>query len=214
MTRVALFGGTFDPPHRGHLAIARAAAEHFQLDRVLFAPAGKQPLKATAPGASYADRLAMVQLAIAGQRHFEVTALDAPHADGSANYTVETLSRLCSQLAIESAAEQKVFYITGADAFLDLRRWRQPELLLELAEWIVVSRPGFSLADLTPLALTPLQRSHVHLLEDIAVDVSATQLREALRGACPERSRRGLDVDAYLPPAVGDYIRAHHLYTR
>jgi nicotinate-nucleotide adenylyltransferase len=205
MLRVALFGGTFDPPHRGHLSIARAAADIFSLDRVLFAPAGKQPLKTTAPGAEYADRLAMVQLAIAGQRGFEITTLDAPHADGSANYTVDTLSRLCSQLAIESAAEQKIFCITGADAFLDIRRWRQPELLLELAEWIVVSRPGFSLSDLARLALTPLQSSHVHVLEGIAVDISATQLREALRA--------GLEVDAYLPPGVGDYIRQHHLYT-
>jgi len=205
MTRVALFGGTFDPPHRGHIAIARAATERLSLDKVLFAPTGKQPLKTTAPGASYADRLAMVQLAIAGQRHFEVTTLDAPHADGSANYTVETLSHLCSELAIESGAEQKVFCITGADAFLDLRRWRQPELLLELAEWIVVSRPGFSLHDIAALALTPLQSTHVHLLQGIAVDISATKLREALRS--------GQNVDADLAPGVGDYIRQHHLYT-
>jgi nicotinate-nucleotide adenylyltransferase len=205
MQRVALFGGTFDPPHRGHLAIARAAAYNFSLDRVLFAPTGKQPLKTAAPGARYADRFAMVQLAIAGEDHFEITSLDAPRADGAANFTVDTLSRLGTELAIESGAETKIFCITGADAFLDIRRWRQPELLLELAEWIVVSRPGFSLSDLTPLALTPLQSSHVHLLEGVNVDVSATQLREALHA--------GLDVDAYLPPGVGDYIRQHHLYT-
>jgi nicotinate-nucleotide adenylyltransferase len=205
VTRVALFGGTFDPPHRGHITIARAAADIFSLDRVLFAPTGKQPLKTTATGASYADRLAMVQLAIAGEDPFEISTLDAPRPDGSANYTVDTLSRLGSQLAIESAAETKIFCITGADAFLDIRRWRQPELLLELAEWIVVSRPGFSLGDLKPLALTLLQSSRVHLLEGIAVDVSATHLREALHS--------GLNVDDSLPPGVGDYIRSHHLYT-
>ncbi len=200
-----MFGGTFDPPHRAHIAIARAAAEHFQLDRVLFAPAGRQPLKTTASVAEYADRLAMVRLAIAGERRVEVTTLDKPRADGAANYTVDTLSRLGSQLAVESAAETRLYCITGADAFLDIRRWRQPELLLEQADWIVVSRPGFSLGDLTPLALTPLQASHVHVLEGFNIDISATQLREALRA--------GLQVDASLPPGVGDYIRQHHLYT-
>jgi nicotinate-nucleotide adenylyltransferase len=204
MLRVALFGGTFDPPHRGHIAIARAAAEQFSLDKVLFAPTGMQPLKTTTPGASYADRLAMVQLAIAGERRFIVSALDAPRADGTPNYTVDTLSQLCIDLSVESGAEQKIFSIVGADAFLDIRRWRQPELLLELAEWIVVSRPGFSLRDLSPLALTPLQLTHVHLLEGIAVDLSATKLREALHG--------GQNVDADLAPGVGDYIRQHHLY--
>jgi nicotinate-nucleotide adenylyltransferase len=202
--RIALFGGTFDPPHRGHIAIARAAADALELDKVLFAPTGRQPLKTAAPGADYDDRLTMVQLAIAGERRFETSRLDAPRADGAANYTVDTLSRLSAELSIESAAEKTVFCITGADAFLDLRRWRQPELLLEMAEWIVISRPGFSLDDLTPLSLTALQLTHIHLLEDIAIDISATRLREALRN--------GQNVDAELAPSVGSYIRQHHLY--
>jgi nicotinate-nucleotide adenylyltransferase len=205
MLRVALFGGTFDPPHRGHIAIARAAAGQFSLDKILFAPTGIQPLKTTAPGASYADRFAMVQLAIAGERRFELSTLDAPRTDGTPNYTVDTLSQLCIELSVESGAEQKIFSIVGADAFLDIRRWRKPELLLELADWIVVSRPGFSLSDLSQLALTPLQSTHVHLLQDIAVDIAATKLREALRA--------GQNVDADLAPGVGDYIRQHHLYT-
>jgi len=208
--RIALFGGTFDPPHRGHIAIARAAADHFSLDRVLFAPTGKQPLKTAAPGAEYADRLAMVK--IAAETHtadsalrFFASTIDAPRPDGSANYTVDTLSRLGNELAAEDAEENDIFCITGADAFLDIRRWRQPELLLELADWIVVSRPGFSLSDLSSLGLSPLQHRHVHLLEGIAEDVSATNLRAALRS--------GLNVDDYLPPGIGDYIRQHHLYT-
>lgn len=203
--RIAFFGGTFDPPHRGHIAIARAAAERFSLDKVLFAPTGKQPLKSTAPGASYEDRLAMLQLAIAGESLFETSTIDAPRPDGTPNYTVDTLSRLNHELSIESGAERKIFCIVGADSFLDLRQWRQPELLLELAEWLVVSRPGFALEDLSPLKLSPLQHTHVHLLRGIAVDVSATHLREALRN--------GQNVDPDLAPGVGDYIRQHHLYT-
>jgi len=209
--RIALFGGTFDPPHRGHLAIARAAAEHLQLDRVLFAPTGKQPLKTTAPGAEFADRLAMVKIAIEhiafvnSPVSFFASTIDAPRPDGSANYTVDTLSRLGNELAADDAEANDIFCIVGADAFLDLRRWRQSELLFELADWIVVSRPGFSLSDLTPLALSPLQHRHVHLLEGIAENVSATNLRAALRS--------GLNVDDYLPTGVGDYIRQHNLYS-
>lgn len=208
--RIALFGGTFDPPHRGHIAIARAAADRFSLDSILFAPTGKQPLKTNTPGADFDDRLAMVELAvenipdgIASQRFF-ASSIDRPRPDGSPNYTIDTLSRLGNDLAADDASENTVFCIVGADAFLDIRRWRQPELLLELAEWIVVSRPGFSFSDLSPLALTPFQRARVHLLQGIAEDVSATKLREALHN--------GQNVDADLAPGVGDYIRAHHLY--
>jgi len=208
--RIALFGGTFDPPHRGHIAIARAAADHFSLDRVLFAPTGQQPLKTAAPGADYIQRFAMVRIAVETiaadpARHFFASTIDAPRPDGSANYTVDTLSRLGNELAAEDAEENDIFCIVGADAFLDIRRWRQPELLFELADWIVVSRPGFSLSDLSPLALSPLQHRHVHLLEGIAEDVSSTNLRGALQSR--------LNVDYYLPPGVGEYIRSHHLYT-
>jgi nicotinate-nucleotide adenylyltransferase len=205
--RIALFGGTFDPPHRGHIAIARAAADSFSLDKILFAPAGKQPLKTTAPGADFNDRLAMVQIATenSGPRFpvssiFVSSDIDKPHTDGSANYTVDTLTALKA-----AHPGDEIFCITGADAFLDIHHWREPNRLFELADWIVVSRPGLSLADLSPLALTPQQLTRVHLLQGIAEDVSATKLREALRN--------GQNVDADLAPGVGNYIRTHHLYT-
>lgn len=196
--RIALFGGTFDPPHLGHLAVARAAAEAFALNRVLFAPVGHQPLKQDQP-ASYADRLAMVALACAADRRFEASELDAPNADGTPNFTVDTLARL---RAIEPGAT--LFNLVGADSFLDLPRWRGPARLLELAEWIVVSRPGFSLDHLAALSLTPEQRARVHLLETVHADVSATELRRRLRDGEP--------CTEFIPPAVFAYIRTHHLY--
>jgi nicotinate-nucleotide adenylyltransferase len=199
--RIALFGGTFDPPHRGHIAIARAAADSFSLDKILFAPTGRQPLKTTAPGADFNDRYAMVQIATENSdSRFFTSSIDKPHADGSPNYTIDTLTTL---KAAQPADE--LFVITGADAFLDIRRWRESDQLLTLAEWIVVSRPGFSLNDLSHLALTPQQLTRMHLLQGIAEVVSATELREALR--------RGQNVDADLAPGVGNYIRQHHLYT-
>ena len=93
--RVALFGGTFDPIHRGHLALASAAASAFALDRVLFAPVGRQPLKAESPAATFADRLAMTRLAVASAADpsFAVSSVDAPRHDAAPNYTVDKIGR-------------------------------------------------------------------------------------------------------------------------
>jgi nicotinate-nucleotide adenylyltransferase len=199
--RVAFFGGTFDPPHRGHLAIARAAAEKFSLDTVLFAPAGVQPLKPDGACAAFADRLAMVELlCVSGDSsRFVPSILDAPRGDGRPNYTVDTLRRLRSELS--GAGEITLFAIAGADAFLDLRRWREPDELLRIAEWIVVSRPGFSLAG---LALTPEQQTQVHMLEGVHEPASASEVRERLEA--------GLDCPAFLTPEVSRYIEEHGLY--
>jgi nicotinate-nucleotide adenylyltransferase len=197
--RVTLFGGSFDPPHHGHIAIATAAADVFDLDKVLFAPVGRQPLKPEGAPASFADRLAMVELACRVDQRFAVSDLDAPRSDGSPNYTVQTLTTLH-----EAVPDARLFNLVGADSFLNLPRWHEPERLLELAEWIVVSRPGFPLANLSALCLTPHQRGRVHLLQTVHEDVAATHLREGLEAGDP-----CTDV---LDPAVSAYIRAHHLY--
>jgi nicotinate-nucleotide adenylyltransferase len=197
--RVALFGGSFDPPHHGHIAIATAAADVFDLDKVFFAPVGRQPLKPEGVPASFADRLAMVELACGVDPRFDVSDLDAPKSDGSPNYTVQTLATLQ-----EAMPDGRLFNLVGADSFLDLRRWHEPERLLDLAEWIVVSRPGFPLANLSTLGLTPRQRGRVHLLQTVHEDVAATDLRERL-----ETGDQCVDV---LDPAVSAYIQAHHLY--
>jgi nicotinate-nucleotide adenylyltransferase len=220
--RIALFGGTFDPIHRGHLRLAAAAADAFALDRVIFAPVGRQPLKPDGSAASFPDRLAMVRLALepaasgwapAGSEpsaetqqpppdpRFAISSLDAPRPDGSPNYTVDTLAALTRAYP---AAD--LFALAGADSFLDLRRWRSPDRLLTLAEWIVVSRPEFPLTEarLASLALTSAQRARIHLLTTVHEEVSATELRLRLRTGdlCP-----GL-----LSPAVATYIETHHLY--
>lgn len=197
--RVALFGGTFDPPHRGHLAIATAAADAFHLDQVLFAPTGRQPLKPGGASTPFADRLAMTTLACEQDRRFQASPIDAPRADGLPNYTVDTLTEL--HRAMPAAM---LFHLVGADSFLDLPRWRQPDRLLELAEWIVVSRPGFSLDHLSSLSLTEQQRSRVHLLETVHQDTSATALRQRLRAGDP--------CTDLLPLPVAEYIQSHHLY--
>jgi len=197
---IGFFGGSFDPPHRGHLTVAQAAAKAFGLERVLLAPTARQPLKPDGSVASYSDRLEMVRLLCEEAEGLEASALDAPTPDGLPNFTVDTLTRLRAEIP----ADDEVFVIVGADAFLDLRRWRSPDQLLTLAEWVVVTRPGFSLERLAELQLSETQRQRVHLLAGIAEEVSATTIREALR--------EHLDCSGLLPAAVLDYIGAHHLY--
>jgi nicotinate-nucleotide adenylyltransferase len=147
-TRVAFFGGTFDPPHLGHLAVARAARVAFALDTVLFAPVGMQPLKPEGPAASFEDRVAMTRLAIAGEAGFEVSLVDGPRpADdrtSAPNYTIDTLEQLGASLAPDSA----LFCLMGADSFFALRRWHRAAELPFVAPLIVASRPGEPLQNL------------------------------------------------------------------
>ena len=199
--RVALFGGSFDPPHRGHVAIARAAADRYALDTVFFAPAGRQPLKQGASEASYADRLMMAALTCgedpAGR--FAVSNLDAPREDGQPNYTVRTLGMLAELLP-----EATVYNLVGADSFHTLADWREPHRLLELAEWIVVSRPGSKLEDPARMPLSATERSRLHFLDAVHDEVSATELRHRLRAG-------DLCLDT-LPAPVAAFIAERQLY--
>jgi nicotinate-nucleotide adenylyltransferase len=198
--RIGLFGGTFDPPHRGHLAVANAVQERFALDRILLAPAAVQPLKPDGAHASYADRLRLVELLCEDQPGLEASSIDGPQPNGSPNYTVETLKRLRATLP----AGAEISVIVGADAFLGLPKWKSPEELLREARWIIVSRPGFDLHSLDAMGLSPRQRARITILSDFANPVSATEVRERLH----DRD----EAAGLVPPQVLDYIRAHHLY--
>ena len=197
--RIAFFGGSFDPPHRGHLAIAAAAANRFQLDQVLFAPVGQQPLKQPGALTAFEDRLAMVVLACAADARFVPCNADAPRTDGQPNYTIDTLT--AARATLPPGTE--LFCLVGADSFADLPRWREPERLLTLCEWIVVSRPGFAL----PIA-APEAAARVHILNGVCEDVSAT----AIRAEIQHRPDDHLTQDAVLPDTVMEYIRQHRLY--
>jgi nicotinate-nucleotide adenylyltransferase len=198
--RVAFFGGTFDPPHRGHLSIARAAAHTFGLQKVLFAPVGHQPLKEDLKSSSFADRLEMVRLACKTDHRFEASEVDAPRSDGAPNYTANTLETLRRE-----QPGVHLFAIAGADSFLTLRKWHEPDKVLELAEWIVVSRPSWPLEKLKRLGLTVRQRMRVHLLETVHEEVSATELRRRLA--------LGLDCTDLTLLTIADYAKKKGLYS-
>jgi nicotinate-nucleotide adenylyltransferase len=148
MRCIAFFGGSFDPPHRGHLAIATAAADLFALDQVIFAPAGHQPFKGKFPATDFLHRYTMTALATQADPRFIPSLLDAPHRGATnpprPNYTVETLSRLRASLAAEPEPTH-LFTLLGADSWLDIGQWFQASRLLGLSDWIVAARPGFSL---------------------------------------------------------------------
>lgn len=203
--RIGFFGGSFDPPHLGHLAVGRAAADAFSLDRLLFAPTACQPLKPDGPSVSFDDRLNMVALlceshAGSDRMLFEPSSLDAPREDNSPNYTVDALATLRDDLS----PEDRLFALVGADAFLGLPRWKSPETLLDLAEWIVVSRPGVSVQPGQDLPLTAGQWSRVHLLEGVQESASSTRIRKLLM--------TGSECSGLLPVSILSYIRARHLY--
>ena len=210
--RVGLFGGSFDPPHRGHLAVAEAVRNRFALDRVLLAPAAVQPLKPDGAHASFADRLHMVELLCESAHGIEASTIDGPQTGGAPNYTINTLDRLRDELPRDT----EIFVIVGADAFLGLRQWKDPAALLKQARWIVVSRPGFDLHALETLQLTPEQLARIETLSDFENPVSATEIRErfhdhntASNGVPGQLAGWG---EALVPPKVLEYIRAHHLY--
>lgn len=220
--RIGFFGGSFDPPHQGHIALARLALERIRLDRVLVAPVGTQPLKREMAPASFDDRVAMVQLAIAHEPQMALSLADAPRTDGRPNYTFATLKDLRSELA----ADDRLFFILGADSFLTIGTWHHAEDLLVSCDFVVGARPGFDLGRIAAALPENLsvaseenrgegclvlglrdstgKHSRLYLLPDLAEDISATEIRNAIREGSPAQT--------VLDPAVVTYIREHGLY--
>jgi len=235
--RVAFFGGSFDPPHLGHLAVARAAREALNLDTVLFAPVGAQPLKPRGSTVSFVHRLAMTRLAIAGEPGFDLSLADAPKSSGAPNYTLETLLTLRAELPPESA----FFCLMGADAFAAFSHWHRAAEIPFVASLIVASRPGQRLDDLMAalpkgLAVDSLPQSDqpageielrrcilrnpagaqalLYLLPGLEIEISASEIREQMLIREQTRASAGVPPPerTLLPIPVSEYIRAHGLY--
>ena len=220
--KIGYFGGSFDPPHRGHIALARLARERLALDQVLFAPVGIQPLKRDRAQAGFDERVAMTRLAIEREPGFAVSLIDAPRADGRPNYTIDTLRSLRATLA----HDDEILCLTGADSFLSIGKWYHAADLLLACDFAVAARPGFDLGRLTA-ALPPAVsvascdaeeadalvlclhsgsrgESRLYLLPDLDEDASASSVRASLHSS----GGAGSDLD----PAVAAYIREHGLY--
>ncbi len=196
--RLGLLGGTFDPVHRGHLALARAGRDELGLDEVLFLPAGQPWRKAGRMIASNEDRLAMLRLALEGEAAFQVSRLELERPGPS--YTADSLEALR-----DDRPEDELFSLLGEDALMDLSNWERPQRILELARLAVARR-----ADTSPEALEEAERrlpglgKRVIWLKMAAVAVSATEIRERVRGDQP--------IGDLVPATVEEYIREQGLY--
>jgi nicotinate-nucleotide adenylyltransferase len=228
---IGLFGGTFDPIHRGHMALAQAALERCKLNRIYLVPANVPPHKQRQPLSPFVHRYAMVALAAANEKAFVPSLLEGPEdareLDGkkgqaaTPNYTVDTVRRLKHSLK----KADRVFLLIGIDAFAEIAKWHQSEALFRECEFAVASRPGYSLEDVAnalPESLRPkpevtrpfhkqaasgdliLAGVAVHLLENVHQKVSATEVRDAAAAGKP--------LARFLDPAVADYIKKVGLY--
>ncbi len=232
---IGLFGGTYDPIHRGHLALARAARERCNLSRILFVPANVPPHKQSQPLTAFPHRYAMIALATAQEKDFLPSLLEAPEdfdarslraektRPEKPNYTVDTVERL--KQSFKKA--DRLFLLIGIDAFEDIAKWHQAEALFRECEFVVASRPGYSLADVAnalPNSLRPRQEVTrpfqkqaasgdlvlkgvtVHLPDQVYQPISSTAIRHAAAAGKP--------LGRFVEPPVADYIKKMGLYEK
>jgi nicotinate-nucleotide adenylyltransferase len=231
---IGLFGGTFDPVHRGHLALAQAALDRYKLNRIYFVPANIPPHKQRQPLSPFVHRFAMVALATTSEKAFVPSLLEAPE-DGVAptranptkdlrekpNYTIDTIRRLKQSFKVND----KLFLLIGMDAFADIAKWHQSEALFRECEFVVANRPGYSLADVAnalPESLRPrpevtkpfqkqaatgdlvLKGATIHLLGDLHQPAAASAIRQA--------AAAGRSLARFVDAPVAEYIKKMGLY--
>lgn len=210
--KVGILGGTFDPVHEGHLAVARTVLKRFQLDEILFVPAFSPPHKDRSL-TSFSHRVAMLEVALEDDDHMSVSILEAERSTPS--YTVETLAELHKRL------ESCSFYlIMGADMFTEIELWYKYSELFELADIIVAARPGISpdrvahqvVALPGKYSFDAVQQmwcrddgSRIFYCADVSKSISSSEIRTRLA--------QGASVEKYLAPPVWEYIQHHGLYT-
>jgi nicotinate-nucleotide adenylyltransferase len=186
--KLAIFGGTFDPVHFGHLALAREAAERFRLDRVLFVPAAHPPHKSGVTHASYAHRVRMLELACAGELRYEVSRLEE---DTARSYSIDTIEKVRATLS----PDDQLYFLIGADAFAEIRTWRRWQEVARWVRFLVVSRPGHQYPIPDGVAFDRI--------DSLQMPVSSSAIRHALAAG---------ETPPALPAAVLQFCITHALY--
>lgn len=211
---IGMFGGTFDPIHAGHMAVAEAALRRFHLDTIYFITSSRPPHKAKRDLAPFLHRYTMVALACADHAHYLPSVAEAPlEGPGHVFYSIDTVRRFRRE-----HPEDHLYFIVGADQFLEIPTWKSYESLLDACDFIIASRPGFRL-DALRLVIPPeklgrahspdghqitLRKSAVHLLPTVASHVSSTEVRE--------RIQRSQGIRGLVPARVEEYILRQALY--
>lgn len=216
--RIAIYGGTFDPVHAGHLEIARAVTQLFEIDEFLFVPARQAPHKQDAQVSSATARYAMLVLATQNDERFRVSTIELQ--SGATQYTIDTLEQLRAQFGETS----DLFFVMGADSWMEITSWREWERLLSLTNHIVVTRPGYEFAadHVSSIAaqvadvrgqtganvgrLVEAGQPRIFVTDAVMRDVSATAVRRAAR------ENRVDDLQKLTTPAVAQYITKYRLY--
>jgi nicotinate-nucleotide adenylyltransferase len=226
--RIAIFGGSFDPIHSGHLAVARAADRRFNFDEIHFIAASRPPHKLKQHLAPFPHRFAMVALACAEHPHFVPSLAEAGEdfSGSQLHYSVDTVRYFRYTY---NGPGDRIFFIIGADAFLDIPMWKEYETLLGLCDFVIANRPGIRLEALR-LVIPPdlhgipdgkrekeeeviahgspvvarLHKTTVYLLENVASEVSATEIRK--------KTNRGQSINGMVSPRVEEYILKQGLY--
>lgn len=199
--KIGVLGGTFDPIHRGHLAIAEESRARLELAEVYFVPASQTPMKEGSSILPAEHRVSMVRLAIADYPYFKLSTIEIDRPGIS--YTVDTIAQLREKLG----AENELFFIIGWDSLAQLPRWREPERIIKMCRLVAVPRPGYSPPDRKSLeAAIPGLSQRLTVLDKPEIDISATEIRE--------RAARGLSISHLVPEPVVEYIKKQKLYLR
>jgi nicotinate-nucleotide adenylyltransferase len=195
-TRRGVMGGTFDPIHQGHLVTAEEALQQFDLDEVVFVPTGLPWMKEHGVVSPAEDRYLMTVIATASNPRFSVSRMEVDR-DGP-TYTVETLRGLKAELGRDS----ELFFITGADAVLEIVQWKQPQELFDLAQFIAATRPGYDIAAFE--AYAPNRHPGITVMHVPALAISSTDIRA--------RVAEGRPIRYLVPESVKSYIEKAGLY--
>jgi len=203
--RIGILGGTFDPIHLGHIDAADAAQHALSLESMVLIPSRIPPHRADPVSASVEDRLAMVELAAADRPGWSASRIELDREGPS--YTYDTLTALGEQREPKST---QIFFITGADAFAEIATWSRYPAVLDLANFVVVSRPRITLDSIrarVPSAFRdrPLASTRVILVEAHTPDISSTDIRR--------RVRTGQSLSGFVPDSIARFIAEHRLYS-
>lgn len=215
MRRAAIYGGTFDPVHNGHITVARSVARLFRLDRVIFVPACVPPHKRGASISHAYHRFAMLALATKDDTEFTVSTIELDEPERP--YAVDTIARMQQQLG----SDWRLFFIMGADSWAEITTWHEWERLLKMCDQIVATRPGYELRASEVGQVVDVRRkseeevsilieesddSRTFFTDGAVLDISATEIRAAARAGDREKVRE------VVPEPVADYIEKCELY--